>query len=83
MDRLPERAALVAAVLGRRRRGVVAIGLIRRVLRWLNCSDLPALPQSEARRQVIAERERRKELRRALRTGDFERAEKLVKEGRK
>lgn len=39
---------------------------------------------SEARRQVIAERERRKELRRrALREGDFERAEKLVKEGRR
>lgn len=57
---------------------MVAMGLIRRVIRWLNCSDLPALPQSEARRQVIAERERRKELRRrALREGDFEKAEKL------
>jgi len=60
------------------------VNALRRFLRWLNCSDLPALPQSEARRQVIAERERRKELRRrALRRGDFERAEKLVKEGRK
>lgn len=65
------------------RRGVVAMGLIRRVLRWLNCSDLPALPQSEARRRVIAEREyrrKRERLRRAVAVGDIDEVKRLTKE---
>ena len=59
------------------------MGLIRRVIRWLNCSDLPELPQSEARRQVIAEREyrrKRERLRRAVAVGDIEEVKRLTKE---
>jgi hypothetical protein len=59
------------------------MGLIRRVIRWLSCSDLPALPQSEARRQVIAEREyrrKRERLRRAVAVGDIDEVKRLTKE---
>lgn len=58
---------------------MVAMGLIRRVIRWLNCSDLPALP----RRQVIAEREyrrKRERLRRAVAVGDIDEVKRLTKE---